>query len=227
MDRPQRLTDTRARLVQASLGAGIGEILLLGAEKEMVRPYAEWSVAAVKDFQVAFDGTVRQFPCNTMCIERPTLAVDDAGYGAIAANLGFRNPEPAAAEAWEMRGRWTVLVDFRPESLFNRHADRRAITSVVAKLLPRGVWQELPPTRTPDFPARHANFPRRQGNETDIIGPNMFCSCFLVCCSRHDPNRVLWRNSGNPEDGFQGHAGLLADRFREPRHRRFLVTFDA
>ncbi len=76
-----------------SLLRHIRHVLGVGAEKQMIRIKAWWCVATMQDMQVAFNGTMRGFPCCTMSIDHGFR--DRVKQSAVAALRSRLPPQPA------------------------------------------------------------------------------------------------------------------------------------
>ncbi len=111
----------------------------------MIRANAERDIAAVQDFQAVRDRAVCQLPCDTVRVDGPTFAVNNARNLTVATNRRCR-PKPTGGS----------FVDFGPEPLFNGDAQRAAV-AVMRTVALRAGGDELTATSRANNKSR--NFP--------------------------------------------------------------------
>lgn len=98
------------------------EVLLAGNGFKMGGVDAGAVATQVIDVQAVGDGTNRQFMGNTMGVGcRVSIAAQEY---PVAVRLLVGQPDPALAEIGAVGRNWAILVNFRPESILERHALR-------------------------------------------------------------------------------------------------------
>jgi hypothetical protein len=99
-------------------------VVQVGADKEVIRADARTDITAMQNTQAVGDRAVGQFVGKTMGTNRLVMLNVEP---SISIPIEARGPKPAWTEFRISSRNWTVLVNLRPESAFNREKQRRGL----------------------------------------------------------------------------------------------------
>ena len=99
------------QVVESAFRAGIGHVVQLTSEEQVIRPHAGRSIATMQNAVLGWNDSVMQFPRETVrsCIDRLFVRATDVNT-AIARLIGGSSPEPTRSS----------LLNLGPKSLYQR-----------------------------------------------------------------------------------------------------------
>ena len=113
-----------AKGIRSPLAMAVGDITSLRRHEQVLRPDTGRVVAAVRnDCSVRWNLSISELPDETMDEFRPHRVINFASDAdiSIPASVAYSHPDPTRADAKNMPRNWSILINFGPNSFFNRN----------------------------------------------------------------------------------------------------------